>query len=72
MNKKLFEGLLKSVKQATAIEAGSLKPAREFRVKSKVNADALHATLTESDMHAVISDTWQKLGPAPEIDYDNL
>ena len=24
------------------------------------------------DMNKVISDTWEKLGPAPEIDYDKL
>jgi hypothetical protein len=24
------------------------------------------------DMDTVISDTWDKLGPAPEIDYDKL
>ena len=24
------------------------------------------------DMHSVISDTWEKLGPAPEVDYDQL
>jgi hypothetical protein len=26
----------------------------------------------EGDMARVIADTWDKLGPAPEIDYDQL
>ena len=28
--------------------------------------------LPDTDMHTVISDTWEKLGPAPEVDYDKL
>jgi hypothetical protein len=27
---------------------------------------------TESPMDGVVADTWEKLGPAPEIDYDRL
>jgi len=26
----------------------------------------------ESPMNGVIADTWEKLGPAPEVDYDKL
>ncbi|MGP8198850.1 MAG: hypothetical protein ACLQU4_05035 [Limisphaerales bacterium] len=32
----------------------------------------LHALSPFSEMDAVISDTWEKLGPAPDIDYDKL
>jgi len=27
---------------------------------------------TESPMDGIVADTWEKLGPAPEIDYDRL
>jgi hypothetical protein len=26
----------------------------------------------EASMNSVVADTWEKLGPAPEIDYDRL
>jgi hypothetical protein len=26
----------------------------------------------ESPMESVVADTWEKLGPAPEVDYDKL
>ena len=26
----------------------------------------------EAPMDSVVADTWQKLGPAPEVDYDKL
>lgn len=35
MKKELFDELLESVKQAAAIERGTLKPARVFVVKKK-------------------------------------
>jgi hypothetical protein len=27
---------------------------------------------TETPMDSVVSDTWKKLGPPPEVDYDKL
>ena len=27
---------------------------------------------TEAPMDSVVADTWEKLGPAPEVDYDKL
>ena len=27
---------------------------------------------TEAQMDGVVADTWEKLGPAPELDYDKL
>ena len=27
---------------------------------------------TEAPMDSLIADTWEKLGPAPEVDYDQL
>ena len=27
---------------------------------------------TEAQMDGVVADTWEKLGPSPELDYDNL
>lgn len=27
---------------------------------------------TEAPMDGVVADTWEKLGPAPELDYDQL
>jgi hypothetical protein len=27
---------------------------------------------TETSMEGVVADTWEKLGPAPEVDYDKL
>jgi hypothetical protein len=26
----------------------------------------------EAPMHSLVADTWEKLGPAPEVDYDQL
>lgn len=37
MKKELFEELLKSVKQAKAIEKGELNPARVFRINPKTD-----------------------------------
>jgi len=31
-----------------------------------------HRREAEAPMEAVVADTWEKLGPAPEIDYDRL
>jgi hypothetical protein len=27
---------------------------------------------TEAPMDSIVADTWEKLGPAPEVDYDQL
>lgn len=31
-----------------------------------------HQRETEPMMESVVADTWEKLGPAPEVDYDKL
>ena len=31
-----------------------------------------HQRAAESPMENLVADTWEKLGPAPEVDYDRL
>ena len=31
-----------------------------------------HQRETEPMMESIVADTWEKLGPAPEVDYDKL
>jgi len=31
-----------------------------------------HQRATETQMEDLIADTWEKLGPAPDVDYDKL
>ena len=45
MRKKLFDELLESVKQATAIERGKLKPSRVFVVNKKNEVARVRARL---------------------------
>lgn len=42
-------------------------------LQTAINLDILKRQReTESPMDGVVADTWEKLGPAPEIDYDRL
>jgi hypothetical protein len=53
---------------------------QEARRRKKSLADIFRETITYGlpalpplpGMESVIDDTWEKLGPAPEIDYDKL
>ncbi len=31
-----------------------------------------HQRMTEAPMDSLVADTWEKLGPAPDVDYDKL
>lgn len=47
-----------------------LKLADVFRTTISLGLSALPPL--PDPMHKLIADTWEKLGPAPEIDYDKL
>jgi hypothetical protein len=72
---------MKTVSYTLRLEADVFERVeKEARKRKKSLADIFRDSITYGlpalpplpDMHAVISDTWEKLGPAPEIDYDKL
>ena len=72
---------MKTVSYTLRLEADVFKRVeREAKKRKKSLADIFRDSISYGlpalppapDMNRIISDTWDKLGPAPEIDYDKL
>jgi hypothetical protein len=74
-------GYMKTVSYTLRVEAAIFKRVKqEARKRKKSLADIFRDSIAYGltalppvpDLNTVIADTWEKLGPAPEIDYDKL
>jgi hypothetical protein len=72
---------MKTISYTLRIEAGLFERVQsEARRRKKSLADILRDSITYGlptlpplpGMDPIISDTWEKLGPAPDVDYDKL
>ena len=59
MKKELFEELLQSVKEATAIEHGKIKPSRTFEMKT--GNDVVRVSIGIESVEDIIADLDQAL-----------